>query len=418
MRLLENGRLICPHQNLDMVGHLIMDDGKISSILPLTASTTTFKGERIDCTNKIITSGFSDVLAFGGLPDQVHRENLNSLSNAALAGGFLHVGFGAERSYDTPSVIQDLCLQAQRQTGAHLYVIAALTRGLHGKELSEIGLMQRAGAIALFQSPVHDSSVLRRALQYARPFKCPVILRPADLFLEAGGVMHEGKVATRIGLRGIPESAEVNGISTILNLARETECPVHLSHVTTARGVELVHRAKQEGLPVSAGVPARHLALTDAFIEDSMYDTRGHLLPPLRPESDRLALIDGVRERIIDCVFANHTSCTRVEKEVEFALSVPGAIGLETAGSVAYQNIADPMTTFRALGFATKYIFGQERSLSVDAPADIVIFDPEAFWTPGPCYHSKGNNEPLEGMTMKGRVIASFIAGNWMYRKI
>ena len=129
-------------------------------------------------------------------------------------------------------------------------------------------------------------------------------------------------------------------------------------------------------------------------------------------------LIDAVKEGIIDCVFADHTSCTRVEKEVEFALSVPGAIGLESAASVAYQSIDDPIQTFRALGYATKYIFGQERSLSVDAPADIVIFDPEEFWIPGPCYQSKGNNEPLEGMTLKGRVSASFIAGNWMYRKI
>ena len=236
------------------------------------------------------------------------------------------------------------------------------------------------------------------------------MLRPGDVALEEGGFMHEGRISSRIGLRGIPSAAEEIGVARAIALVRLSGTQVHLSHLTTAKALKMLADAQADGLPISATAPARSLLLTDAYIEQSVYDTAARLTPPLRPESDRAALCTGAAERL--CVGADHVPWSRVEKELEFAYARSGANGLETAASAAFTALGkDAKALVLALSVRPAEVLGQRPMVAAGALADLVIFDPEASWTVARPWRSRGVCDPLLGHTLSGQVRATVVGG-------
>ena len=228
--------------------------------------------------------------------------------------------------------------------------------------------------------------------------------------------MHEGAVSTRIGLHGIPAESEELGLARALALARLAGVRLHLTHVTTARGVALLAAAKAAGQLVTAAVPARHLVLTDEAVDESVYDTNTRVLPPLRPEADRLALVSAVLAGVVDVVSADHVPLTRVEKEHEYLVASPGAAGLETAFLAALTALHDPMAVLRAMATCPGRVLGLDPALRPGARADLVIFEAEGEHLAGPPHWSLGMNEPLAGRRLRGQVRATFVGGRIAYR--
>jgi dihydroorotase len=289
--------------------------------------------------------------------------------------------------------------------------------GLKGEAMSELGLMSEAGAVAFSDGrlPMGNSGLLRRTLDYARPFGLPVMLRPGDTDLEGAGVMHEGMVSTQIGLRGIPAASEEVGVGRAIAMARLTGARIHLSQVTTVAAVSLIRSAKAQGISVTCGVPARHLLLTDRLVDESVYDTATRLLPPLRTEADRAACVGAVMDGTIDCITADHVPLTRLEKEVEFMHATPGAMGLETAFSAALTALCDVGATVRSLAVGPAAVIGRQAAIEVGSDADVVVFDPDAKRVISGPFRSKGLNEPLEGRTTRGRIYLTICNGCIIY---
>ena len=411
---LKGGRVVCPASGTDAVGDLWIKDGEIIN--------KDDAGERVtvvDCAGKVIAPGFTDLGAELCDPGKTWREDLASGSEAGAAGGFTTIVASPRTDpvLDTPVSIADTRSRCMTVSGARIEVSGALTIGLDGEHMSELGLIVDAGAVALSDGrrTMMNAALLRRSLDYARPFGVPVMLRPGDRDLEGAGVMHEGEVSTQIGLRGIPAAAEEIGVAKGIALARLTGARVHLSQVTTAGSVELLRTAKASGVDVTAAVPARHLVLTDREVDHSVYNTATRLLPPLRSEQDRDAVCVGVADGTIDCISADHVPMTSLEKEHEFMHAKPGAMGLETAFSAALTALGDIGKVVVALAVKPAAVIGKNARLTPGSIADVVVLDVEAQRTVAGPYRSKGLNEPLEGAVLTGQVVATIRDGCIIY---
>ena len=411
---LKGGRVVCPASGTDAVGDLWIKDGEIIN--------KEDAGERVtvvDCSGKVIAPGFTDLGAELCDPGKTWREDLASGSEAGAAGGFTTIVASPRTDpvLDTPVAIADTRSRCMTVSGARVEVSGALTLGLDGEHMSELGLMVDAGAVALSDGrrTMMNAALLRRSLDYARPFDVPVMLRPGDSDLEGAGVMHEGEVSTQIGLRGIPAAAEEIGVAKGIALARLTGARVHLSQVTTAGSVELLRTAKTSGVDVTAAVPARHLVLTDREVDHSVYNTATRLLPPLRSEQDRDAVCVGVADGTIDCISADHVPMTSLEKEREFMHAKPGAMGLETAFSAALTALGDIGKVVVAMAVNPAAVIGKNARLTPGSIADVVVLDVETQRTVAGPYRSKGLNEPLEGAVLTGQVVATIRDGCIIY---
>lgn len=362
----------------------------------------------LDARGHVLIPSAVDLCCDPGFPGFPVREDLSSLGAAALAGGFadLLVSPHVDPVVDTPEQVAQVPRQAPG--GARLWPAAAQTQGLHGKELAEIGLMAAAGARCLSDGavPVRDTVVMRNALEYARGFGLLTMLRPADADLDALGVVHEGPLAGRIGLRGNPAAGEEIGITRVLALARATGARVHLTHVGTGRGVAMIRAARAEGLPVTASTPARSLVLDEEALESGGYETRYRLRPPLRAASDREALVAGVRDGTLLLV-ADHAPRAPEEKDLEFELAVPGSTGLESALSASLAALGDLDAVVRALCVGPRALLG--------LPAiGMALVDPGAAGVVAAAGHrSRARNDALEGRTLAGRVVACFPVAAW-----
>ncbi|MEC7983778.1 MAG: dihydroorotase [Myxococcota bacterium] len=418
--LFDDVHLLCPADGIDKKGAVWIREGKIYAILSKQESSElqaswgkeSVQRQVLSFEGHILTPMFSDILAYVGLPSALHREDLDTLSAAARAGGFGHIAIGPHdgQAYDSLNSVGYMISKLVDYPNIRL--IASLTRD--GSILCELGRFIESGVCGFFQGPIRDTTVFRRALQYARPYGMPVIVRPVDADLEDVGTMHEGLVSNRIGLRGISTASEEVGLSRLIALVRDSGCPVHCSQISSAQGVRQLARAKEEGLPITGGVAARSLLLDEHYIEENSYNSFGHLRPPLRTKEDREALVEGVLDGTIDSVFADHQSCSSVEKECEFALSVPGALGLETAVSATFTAIKDPTRWVQSLQYTSSIVGGEQR-LRKGETASFVLFNPKITWRPKPPYQSRGRNEPLESQILQGRVVGSFQDGNWTY---
>ena len=412
MLQLEGGRVVCPLSGRDEVGDVWVHDGRI--VAPPSGGDG--QSQTLDCRGLVIAPAFVDLGTCLWDPGYTWREDLDSGSRAGARGGFATLVACplTDPVTDGPGYVRDLVARAALAPGARVLAAGALTIKLAGRDLAEVGLMIEAGCVALSDGAVGlaDAGLLRHAMQYLRPFGLPLLLRPSEPVLEALGVMHEGAVSLRLGLPGVPPAAEEIGIARAVALARATGARVHLSHVTTAVGVELLRRAQADGVAITGSVPARSLVLTDEAVETSAYDPNFRLVPPLRPPADVRALIDAVRDGVIACVGADHVPHGLVDKEHEFGAAESGAMGLETALQATLGGLeGDVVAAVRALAVGPAAVIGRRAAIEFGAVADLVIFDPDVLRPVVGPFESRGCNEPLVGRELPGQVIQTYRAG-------
>jgi dihydroorotase len=429
--LIKGGRLIDPASNLDRIGDVAIANGRIVHL----GDVGDFNAERtVDATGLIVAPGLVDLCARLREPGHEHEGLLESELAAAAAGGVTSLVCPPDTDpvLDEPGLVEMLKFRARKLSRCRLFPLGALTRQLSGTALTEMAELTEAGCIGFSQAevPIKDTLVLSRALQYAATYGYTVWLRPLDAYL-GGGVAASGAVATRLGLSGVPVSAETVALHTIFELVRATGARVHLCRLSSAAGVELVRAAKKEGLPVTADVSINSLHLSDVDI--GYFDSAMRLTPPLRQGRDRDALRAGLADGTLDALVSDHMPVTTDEKAVPFAEATPGATGLELLLSLSLRWAQDSgLPLQRALAVITaepvRVLGGALGSLADSAGrlveggvADICVFDAGASWAVTPeLLASQGKHTPFafasSGFELPARVRTTLVAGHIAYQ--
>ncbi|MCX5517479.1 dihydroorotase [Kaistia defluvii] len=422
--VLANARVIDPSRKLDARGSVILADGMIVAAGPEADSAAVPDGaEIVDCRGAAVMPGLIDMRVFIGEPGGEHRETFASAGQSAAAGGVTTVIMMP----DTDPVIDDVALvdfiaRRTRDTAlVNVMPMAAVTKGLKGREMTEFGLLQDAGAVGFTDGrhSITNALVLRRALTYARDFGALIMHHPADPDLTGSGVMNEGETATRLGLSGIPKEAEIIMLERDIRLAALTRGRYHAAQISCAESLEIIRRAKKAGLAVSCGVSATHLALNELDI--GPYRTFFRLSPPLRSEDDRQAMIEGVADGSIDVIVSSHDPQDVDTKRHPFAEAADGAVGLETLLAATLRLVnngdVDLLTVARALSTRPAELLGLPGGrLTPGAPADIILVDPAMPWIcDGEKLRSRSKNTPFEGARFEGRVLRTIVAGRTVY---
>ncbi len=418
--LIRGGRLLDPSQEKDGAFDCLIENGRIAAI----GSNLSVEGaEVVDAAGAWVVPGLIDLHAHLRAPGQEYKEDLGSGGAAAVAGGFTQVACMANTDpvNDEPSVTMYILDRAEKESLARIHPIAAATRGLAGQVMTEMIALRSAGAVAFSDdgATIMDAGVMRRVLEYSTLVDAPVIVHAEDCNLRGHGVVHEGAVATRLGLPGNPAAAEEIMVARDIRLAEWTGAHLHIAHVSTAGAVESIRRAREAGVRVTAEVTPHHLTLTDAATMG--FDTSTRVAPPLRSAEHVEALRRGLAEGVIDAIATDHAPHASYEKEVEFTEAPPGMIGLETAVAVCLQlvreGVLSPLELVRRLSTNPARVLGLEGgSLAVGSLADVVLIDSERVWTydPGRGY-SKSRNSPWADQRFTGRVVATFVAGRLAY---
>jgi len=417
MRLaIRNARIIDPASGRDGVGDLYIADGKISEQFA--------KPDRvIDASGLVAAPGFIDLSARLREPGFEYKATLESELEAALAGGVTSLACPPDTDppLDEPGLVDMLRRRAKALSRARVYPVGALTVKLEGERLTEMAQLADAGCVAFSQAntPLANTQVLWRALQYAATFGFPVWLRPEDAWLAKDGVAHEGELATRLGLPGIPPFAETIALATMLELVRATGARVHFCRLSTAGAVDMMRSAKLERLPVSCDVAIHHLHLSDRDL--GYFDANCRLEPPLRSPRDRDALARGLEDATIDCVCSDHTPVDDDGKHLPFAEAEPGATGLELLLPLTLKwGEARKLSLVQSLARITcnaAQVLGVSTGrLAIGAPADVAIFDPQATLRVVPeMLKSQGKHTPFAGYELAGRVRYTLVAGNLVH---
>jgi dihydroorotase len=423
--LIKEGRIIDPGQGIDETASLVITNGRISWLGrgdPPQAGC-----DVINSPGLVVAPGFIDLHCHLRQPGAEDKETIASGSRAAARGGFTTICCmpNTEPPLDSPDTINYVKVTATREAIARVLPIGCISRGRKGERLVNMKELSGAGAIAFSDdgSPVLSSHLMRQALEASRSLGMPIIDHCEDTTLTEGGLMNEGALAHKLRLKGIPASAEENMAARDLNLAELTGGQIHIAHVSTAGSVELIRQAKEKGIRVSAEVTPHHLTLTEEQVAG--YDTNAKVNPPLRTERDTKALLQGLKDGVIDIIATDHAPHTGAEKGREFALAPFGISGLETAlgslmclvhsGDLALPTLIARLTTEPAKIIGSKY--GQLGTLRVGTPADITIFDPDIEWVVDPqAFASKGRNTPLAGSKLKGKVVATITQGRLVYQ--
>ncbi len=423
---IRGGRVIDPANGVDAVADVLLVGGRVTAV---GVDAGADANESIDASGLIVSPGFVDIHTHLREPGFEHKETIASGTMAAARGGFTTVCAmpNTEPPSDSAACVEFVLRTAEAQGVVRVLPIACVTRGRAGAELAEIAELAQAGAIAVSDdgSPIADAHLMRRALEYAGMIGLPVIDHCEDPALSDGGVMHEGLVSTRLGLHGVPASAEETLVARDIALAEQTLSHVHIAHVSTAGAVEAVRRAKARGVPVTAEVTPHHLTLTHEAVllgpgeapGGLAYDTNAKVNPPLRTAEDVEACLRGLRDGTIDCVATDHAPHAIQDKLCEFDAAAIGISGLETALGLTLTTLsveeALPALTIgpvRVLSLG-RHVDGLG-TLSPGAPGDVTVIDPEAEWIVEPeTFASKGKNTPLAGRTLKGRVVATLYGG-------
>jgi len=415
--LLKGGRVIDPASGRDAVGDVAVADGRIVAALA-------GKAERvIDAQGLVVAPGLIDLAARLREPGYEYKATLESEMDAAVAGGVTSLACPPDTDppLDEPGLVDMLRRRALALNRARVYPVGALTVKLEGRQLTEMAELAEAGCVAFSQADaaVADTQVLWRALQYAATFGFPVWLRAEDLWLAQGGVAHDGEVATRLGLAGIPAFAETVALATLLELVRATGARVHVCRISSAAGVAMLRRARHDGLPLTCDVGVHHVHLSDRDL--GYFDAQCRLEPPLRSPRDRDALGAGLADGTIDCIVSDHTPVDEDGKHLPFAEAEPGATGLELLLPLALKwGVQAKLTLAQTLARVTS---APARILGVDAgriapgaPADLVLFDPQApYRVSAQALKSQGKNTPFLGLELAGRVRATLVAGRVVY---
>ena len=418
---IKGGRLIDPRSGVDANKDVYIAAGKIVAV---GGPPNGFTANRvIDAAGLVVCPGLVDLAARLREPGFEYMATLESEMEAAIAGGVTSLACPPDTDppLDEPGLVEMLKFRAQNLNQARVYPVGALTQGLKGERLTEMAELVDAGCIAFSQAdaPFADSQVFYHALQYAATFGFPVWLRPQDPALAQHGVAHDGPVATRCGLQGIPVCAETVALSTILILARETGARVHLARLSSAEGVEMVRQAKRQGLTVTCDISIHHAHLTELDI--GYFDSNSRLDPPLRSQRDRDALRAALADGTVDAACSDHTPVDEDAKQLPFAEAEPGATGLELLLPLTLKWAEESGT---ALSAALARITSQPaRVLNVDVghltqgyAADICVFDTERHWKVTPeALKSQGKNTPYIGLELKGKVRYTLVDGQVVY---
>jgi len=419
--ILENVRIVDPSQNLDLVGSVKIAEGKIQAVDKQIKAEA--GEERIDATGKVLVPGFVDLHTHLREPGFEHKETIETGTRAAAAGGFTTVCCMAntEPVNDIPAITHYILERARATASVKVLPIGAISKGLQGKELAEIGELKQAGCVAISDDgkTVMDSQLMRIAMEYAFSFDLPVMPHSICANLSEGGAMHEGEVSCRLGLPGIPAEAEDVIVARDILLSQLTGCHLHVAHVSTEGSVELIRQAKRKGLPVTGEAAPHHFTLNDQACE--AYDTHAKMCPPLRSEHHRQAVIQGLLDGTLEVIATDHAPHATVDKEIEFDQAAFGILGFETAFSLALRLVDEQGMKFsRLIELMTvnpmKVIRRPFAGLKAGAPADLALLDLDSRWE----YRvadsfSKSRNSPFDGWKLKGRVLATWVDGKKVY---
>ena len=425
--LLANARIIDPSRDLDFPGDLLIADGVIRDAKRGIGAAGVPEGaEIIDCRGKIVAPGLIDMRAFIGEPGAEGRESIASASQAAAAGGVTTIVCqpDTEPTIDDPTIV-DFIQRRARDTGiVHVQPMAALTKGLKGQEMTEIGLLKAAGAVAFTDGTrsVTNAQVMRRALIYADDFDVLIVHHTEDPDLVGEGVMNEGEFAARLGLIGSPKASETIMLERDMRLVALTGGRYHAASITCVESLEVVRRAKDAGMPVTCSASINHLALNE--IDVGQYRTFFKLSPPLRSEDDRQALVAAVEEGLIDVVMSDHNPQDVEVKRLPFAEAAIGAIGIETmlpAGlRLVHGGSLKLMTLLKAMSTRPAELLGLPGgTLRPGSPADVIVIDADVPWVLDRAeLKSKCRNTPFDEARMQGRVARTIVAGRTIYEYV
>ncbi len=410
-----NGRLLDPEHG-ERQATLYVADGRIAGAGVAPAG---FRADRvIDAAGLVVAPGLVDIAVRLREPGLEYKATLESELEAAVAGGVTSLACPPDTDppLDEPGLVEMLKHRARMLNLAHVFPVGALTVGLRGTALTEMGELTEAGCVAFSQADVAlaDTELLRRAMQYAATFGYALWLRPSDPYLGRTGVAHDGEVATRLGLAGIPAAAETIALATILALARETGVRLHVCRLSCAQSVALVREAKAQGLPVTCDVAVHHLHLCDVDI--GWFDSNARVVPPFRSTRDRAALRAGVADGTIDVVCSDHAPVDDDGKQLPFAEAEPGVTGLELLLPLTLKWAAEEgVSLAQALARITAAparLLGGTATLAVGAPADLCLFDPQAWWkVERGALRSQGKHTPFLGLEVPGRVRLTLVDG-------
>ncbi len=419
--LIRNGRIVDPASGRDAPGDLLIAEGRIVALD--TAARGAAAERTLDAHGLVVAPGLIDLSARLREPGYEYKATLESEMGAAVAGGVTSLACPPDTDppLDEPGLVDMLRRRAKALSRARLYPVGALTVQLKGEALTEMAELAEAGCVAFSQAntPLADLQVLWRALQYAATFGFPVWLRAEDPAIARGGVAHDGDVATRLGLPGIPAFAETIALGAILELVRATGTRVHVCRLSTAAGADMMLRAKNEGLPVSCDVGIHHVHLSEMDL--GYFDAQCRLEPPLRSQRDRDALAARLADGTIDCACSDHTPVDEDHKQLPFAEAEPGATGLELLLPLVLKwgarlELPLAQTLARVTSDAARVLGVASGRLEPGAPADIVVFDPAApFRVSAQTLRSQGRNSPYLGYELSGRVRYTLVAGNVVY---
>ena len=432
--LFTNARLINPEAGTDAPGHLLVQDEKITEIFPENIEfEAMFRArnispedvEIIDCKNRCLAPGIVDIGVKVCEPGERHKESYKSAGLAAAAGGVTTMVTRPDTSpaVDNPESLEFVTRRAQADAPVNVLPMAALTKGRDGREMTEIGFLMDAGAVAFTDCDrvVTDTKVFSRALTYAKSCGALVIAHPQEPILSKGAAATSGKFAALRGLPAVSPMAERMGLDRDIALLEMTGAKYHADQITTARALPALERAKNNGLDITAGTSIHHLTLNE--LDPADYRTFFKVKPPLRSEEDRLAVVEAVRTGLIDIISSMHTPQDEESKRLPFEEAAAGAVALETLLPAAlrlyHADQLDLPTLFRAMALNPAKRLGLDSGrLTAGSPADLLLFDPDVpFVMDRFALKSKSQNTPFDGQRMQGRVLATYVAGEPVYRR-
>ena len=421
--IIKNGHLIDPANNVDKIADIQIIDGKISAIKAGNTIKIDGDTQTIDATKLTIIPGLVDCCARLREPGLENKATIQTETAAAAKAGITTLCCPPDTDpvIDEPAVVELINQKAASSAHSHVVTLGALTSGLHGEHLSEMYALQQAGCVGVSncRNPVENSLILKRAFAYAATFGLRVFIEPDEHWLSKGGCAHEGKIATRLGLKGIPVSAETIAITRALELVAETGVSVHFGRLSSAQGAEMIARAKNEQLPVTADVSAHQLHLTEQDI--SSYNSACHVIPPLRTQRDQEALRRAIADNTIDAICSDHQPHNIDAKRAPFASTEAGISGLETllplCLRLSQQTELGLSDVIRKITHSPASILGLNTgTLSVGAKADICVFDSEEDWQlTTDLINSHGKNTPFLGWNFQGKVKHTIVSGNLLF---
>lgn len=419
--LFADGRLLDPASGLDQRGGLLVRDGLIADFGPALGRPD--GAELVECDGAVLCPGLVDMRANLGEPGFEYRETVASAAQAASAGGITAVAAlpNTQPAIDDPALVRLLRARGEETGRIRVLPYGAVTRGCRGEELAEIGLLLEAGAVAFSDglNAIGNARLMRLALSYARGFGARLVQHPEEPTLAAGGAATEGELATRLGLPGIPAGAEAMMIARDIALVRLTGGTLHFAHVSTAAGLELIRRAKDEGLPVTCDTAPPYFDLNETAIGD--FRTYAKLSPPLRTEADRQAVCAALLDGTVDAVASDHQPRDADDKRLPFAQASPGGTGLATLLGVTLAQVhGGTLPLPRAIELLTtapaRLLGSPAGRLARGAPADLCLFDPDRAWrVEAGALPGKSQNTPFDGRALEGRVLGTWLAGRRVF---